>query len=83
MCSSDLARARGEDQDRAGAAGGQGSHAAAGADGRSLAEIARSLGANVNTVALCVRKYREGGVEAALSDAARGGRPASIGDGDL
>ena len=33
------------------------------ADGRSLAEIARSLGANVNTVALCVRKYREGGVE--------------------
>ncbi|AKT49336.1 hypothetical protein ADJ70_10940 [Olsenella sp. oral taxon 807] len=52
------------------------------ADGRSLAEIARSLGANVNTVALCVRKYREGGVEAALSDAARSGRPASIGDGD-
>ena len=69
------ARARGEDQDRAGAAGGQGPHAAAGADGRSLAEIARSLGANVNTVALCVRKYREGGVEAALSDAARSGRP--------
>lgn len=52
------------------------------ADGRSLAEIARSLGANADTVALCVRKYREGGVEAALSDAARSGRPASIGDGD-
>ena len=29
-----------------------------------------------------MRKYREGGVEAALSDAARSGRPASIGDGD-
>ena len=76
------ARARGEDQDRAGAAGGQGPHAAAGADGRSLAEIARSLGANADTVALCVRKYREGGAGAALSDAARSGRPASIGDGD-
>ena len=55
------ARARGEDQDRAGAAGGQGPHAAAGADGRGLAEIARSLGANADTVALCVRRHREGG----------------------
>ena len=76
------ARARGEDQDRAGAAGGQGPHAAAGADGRSLAEIARSLGANADTVALCVRRHRGGGAGAALSDAARSGRPASIGDGD-
>ena len=31
------------------------------ADGRSLAEIARSLGANADTVALCVRRHRGGG----------------------
>lgn len=52
------------------------------ADGRRLADIADALGVNINTVSLCVRKYRDGGIEAALSDAARSGRPARIGDDD-
>lgn len=52
------------------------------ADGRGLSEIAGALGVNINTVALCVRKYREAGLEAALADAPRSGRPAAIGDDD-
>lgn len=52
------------------------------ADGLGIDEIAGRYGVNRNTVALCVRKYREGGLEAALSDAPGRGRRAAIGDDD-
>ena len=52
------------------------------AGGESAASIAARLGVNPNTVKLCVRKYRDGGLGAALADAPRRGRPRSIGDGD-
>ncbi len=40
--------------------------------------IACGLGLNVNTVKLCLKKYREGGIELALYDRQRAGRPAEI-----
>ena len=52
------------------------------AGGESAASIAARLGVDPNTVRLCVRKYRDGGLGAALADAPRRGRPRSIGDGD-
>lgn len=52
------------------------------AGGESAAPIAARLGVDPNTVKLCVRKYRDGGLGAALADAPGRGRPRSIGDGD-
>ena len=52
------------------------------AGGESAAPMAARLGVDPNTVKLCVRKYRDGGLGAALADAPRRGRPRSIGDGD-
>ena len=52
------------------------------AGGESAASIAARLGVDPNTVKLCVRKYRDGGLGAALADAPGRGRPRSIGDGD-
>ena len=44
--------------------------------------MAARLGVDPNTARLCVRKYRDGGLGAALADAPRRGRPRSIGGGD-
>ena len=52
------------------------------ADGKGIDEIAAMYGVNRNTAAKCVRKYREGGLDAALADAPGRGRPASVGDAD-
>ena len=52
------------------------------ADGKGIDEIAEMYGVNRNTAAKCVRKYREGGLDAALADAPGRGRPASIGVAD-
>lgn len=41
-------------------------------------EIAQGLAISVNTVRLCIRKYRAGGIKAALSDAERSGHPVEI-----
>lgn len=41
-------------------------------------QIADGLGITVNTVRLCIQKYLENGVDAALSDAQRKGRPTEI-----
>ena len=46
--------------------------------GRTDKEIAEGIDISVNTVRLCVRKYREGGIRAALSDAERSGHPVEI-----
>ena len=51
------------------------------AGGESAASIAARLGVDPNTAELCVRKYRDGGLGAALADAPGRGRPRSIGDG--
>ena len=50
--------------------------------GETLVSIAEKVGLAVNSVRLCVTKYLEGGVEHALSDGARSGRPREIDDGD-
>ena len=50
--------------------------------GETLVSIAEKVGLAVNSVRLCVTKYLEGGVERALSDGARSGRPREIDDGD-
>lgn len=52
------------------------------AEGEGIDPIAARLGLNRNTVSLCVRKYREGGLEAALADAPGRGRKPAIGDDD-
>ncbi len=52
------------------------------AGGESAAPMAARLGVSPNTAEPCVRKYRDGGLGAALADAPRRGRPRSIGDGD-
>ena len=52
------------------------------AGGESAASMAARLGVDPNTVKLCVRRYRDGGLGAALADAPGRGRPRSIGDGD-
>lgn len=51
--------------------------------GESYSIIADRLGVNVNTVKLCVKKYQEGGLENALHDAPRSGRPNEITDADI
>ena len=50
--------------------------------GETLVSIAERVGLAVNSVRLCVTKYLEGGVERALSDGARSGRPREIDDAD-
>ena len=50
--------------------------------GETLVSIAEKVGLAVNSVRLCVTKYLEGGVEHALSDGARSGRPRETGDAD-
>ena len=52
------------------------------AGGESAAPMAARLGVDPNTVKLCVRKYRDGGLGAALADAPGRGRPRGIGGGD-
>ena len=52
------------------------------AGGESAAPMAARLGVDPNTVKLCVRRYRDGGLGAALADAPGRGRPRGIGDGD-
>ena len=47
-------------------------------DGIENKVIANGLGINVNTVSLCLKKYHEGGVENALFDKERKGRPVEI-----
>ena len=50
------------------------------ADGCSIDDIAGKIGINRKSVMLCLRKYAEGGVENALSDAPGRGRNAEITD---
>lgn len=50
--------------------------------GESLSAIAEKVGLNPNSVKLCIGKYKEGGVDRALSDDPRAGRPREIDDGD-
>ena len=50
------------------------------ADGMSNAEIASSIGVHRNTVAAFVTKYIAAGIDYALNDSARTGRPNSICD---
>lgn len=50
------------------------------AQGCSNTAIAERLDVNINTVKLCIKKFTEGGVQAALYDAQRSGRPAEITD---
>lgn len=52
------------------------------AGGESAAPMAARLGVDPNTAEPYVRKYRDGGLGAALADAPRRGRPRSIGGGD-
>ena len=50
--------------------------------GETLASIAERVGLAADSVRLCAAKYLEGGVEHALSDGARSGRPREIDDTD-
>ena len=50
--------------------------------GESLPSIAEKVGCDRNSVKLCIGKYREGGVERALRDDPRSGRPREIDDAD-
>lgn len=50
------------------------------AQGASNSDIAERLDVNVNTVKLCLSKFREGGVQRALFDDKRKGRPVEITD---
>lgn len=50
------------------------------ADGVSFDEIATRLNISKRTVRLCISKYNEGGIDAALFDAKRSGRPPEISD---
>ena len=43
--------------------------------GTTNGSIAAGLNVNINTVKLCLKKYQEGGVEEALFDRQRKGRP--------
>ena len=51
------------------------------AQGASNSAIAERIDVNINTVRLCIEKYREGGVENALFDKPRKGRSPEITDG--
>ena len=46
--------------------------------GDSNQAIADRIDVNINTVKLCISKFREGGVDRALFDDQRGGRPVEI-----
>lgn len=48
------------------------------AQGASNSDIAERLDVNINTVKLCLSKFREGGVQRALFDDKRKGRPVEI-----
>ena len=50
------------------------------AQGESNGSIASRLDVNINTVKLCLSKFKEGGVQRALFDDQRKGRPAEITD---
>lgn len=50
------------------------------ADGMTFIEIAEKLAVSTSTVRLCISKYKQGGVDAALFDIQRSGRPAEITD---
>lgn len=50
------------------------------ADGVSFDDIATRLNISKRTVRLCISKYKEGGIDAALFDAKRSGRPTEISD---
>lgn len=50
------------------------------ADGMSNGAIAERIDININTVKLCLRKYKDGGIDNALFDAQRAGRPVEITD---
>ena len=50
------------------------------ADGMSNGAIAERIDVNINTVKLCLRKYKDGGIDNALFDAQRAGRPVEITD---
>ena len=50
------------------------------AQGASNSDIAERLDVNINTVKLCLSKFREGGVQRALFDDKRKGRPVEITD---
>lgn len=52
------------------------------ADGWASQQIADTFKVNINTVNLCVAKYKEGGIERALYDDARSGRRPRITDED-
>ena len=48
------------------------------AQGASNSDIAERLDVNINTVKLCLSKFREGGVQRALFDDKRKGRPVEM-----
>lgn len=50
------------------------------ADGMSNGAIAERIDVNINTVKLCLKKYKDGGIDNALFDAQRAGRPVEITD---
>ena len=50
-------------------------------NGMTFSDIAEKLAVSPSTVRLCISKYYEGGVENALFDTQRPGRPSEITDG--
>lgn len=50
------------------------------AQGATISDIAERLDVNINTVKLCLSKFKEGGVQRALFDDKRKGRPVEITD---
>lgn len=50
--------------------------------GESLPSIAEKVGCDRNSVKLCIGKYKEGGIDRALADDPRSGRPREIDDAD-
>ena len=50
------------------------------ADGMTFQEIAEKLAISTSTVRLCISKYNKGGVDAAIFDIQRSGRPSEITD---
>lgn len=50
------------------------------ANGESIDQIAEKVGLNRNSILLCLKKYKEGGVENAIYDAPGRGRPVEITD---
>ena len=50
------------------------------ADGMTFLEISEKLAISTRTVRLCITKFKQGGIDAALFDCKRSGRPAEISD---